>query len=133
MRKKIDAGEAEMRERADRLNRTLRKSLKILKPPSGITVTDWAEKYRRLSAESSAEAGLFRVSRTPYLKEIMDCFTDPHIDHIVFVAASQVGKSEFINNCIGYIIDEDPGSILFVHPTDDDVEDYSERRIAPMI
>lgn len=132
-KKRINAEVQERRARADRLNRTLKKSLKILKPPSGITVTEWAEKYRRLSAESSAEAGLFRVSRTPYLKEIMDCFTDTKIDHIVFVAASQVGKSEFINNCIGYIIDEDPGSILFVHPTDDDVEDYSERRIAPMI
>ena len=128
-----DAEAVERRERADRLNRTLRKSLKILKPPSGITVTEWAEKYRRLSSKSSAEAGLFRVSRTPYLKEIMDCFTDPKIDHIVVVAASQVGKSEFMNNCIGYIIDEDPGSILFVHPTKEDLEDYSTRRIDPMI
>ena len=128
-----DAEAVERRERADRLNRTLRKSLKILRPPSGITVTEWAEKYRRLSSKSSAEAGLFRVSRTPYLKEIMDCFTDPKIDHIVVVAASQVGKSEFMNNCIGYIIDEDPGSILLVHPTKEDLEDYSTRRIDPMI
>ena len=49
------------------------------------------------------------------------------------VAASQVGKSEFLNNCIGYIIDEDPGSILFIHPTTIDAQEYSKLRIAPML
>ena len=49
------------------------------------------------------------------------------------VAASQVGKSEFLNNCIGYVIDQDPGSILFVHPTTIDAKEYSKLRIAPMI
>ena len=44
-----------------------------------------------------------------------------------------MGKSEFLNNTIGYIIDEDPGSILFVHPTTIDAKEYSKLRIAPMI
>lgn len=68
-----------------------------------------------------------------YLREPMDAFTDPKVRHIVMVAASQVGKSEFLNNCIGYIIDEDPGSILFVHPTTIDAQEYSKLRIAPML
>lgn len=51
----------------------------------------------------------------------------------MMVAASQVGKSEFLNNAIGYIIDEDPASILFVHPTTIDAKEYSKLRIAPMI
>jgi phage terminase large subunit GpA-like protein len=62
----------------------------------------------------------------------MDAFTDPKVRHIVMVAASQVGKSEFLNNAIGYIIDQDPGSILFVHPTTIDAKDYSRLRIAPL-
>lgn len=116
-----------------RLNQLVRKLLKILKPPEDLTVSEWAEKKRRLSSESSAEPGPWRTSRTPYLREIMDCFTDSRIRHIVMVAASQVGKSEFINNVIGYIIDEDPGSILFVHPTNTDAKEFSTLRIAPMI
>lgn len=63
----------------------------------------------------------------------MNAWTDPKIRHIVMVAASQVGKSEFLNNCIGYVIDQDPGSILFVHPTTIDAKEYSKLRIAPMI
>lgn len=102
-------------------------------PPDDLTVSQWAEAKRRLSAESAAEPGPWRTERTPYLREPMDAFTDPKVRHIIMVAASQVGKSEFLNNCIGYIIDEDPGSILFVHPTTIDAQEYSKLRIAPML
>jgi phage terminase large subunit GpA-like protein len=101
--------------------------------PENLTVTQWADKHRRLSPESSVEVGPWRTRRTPYLKEPMDAFTDPKIRRLVMVAASQVGKSELLNNIIGYIIDQDPGSILFVHPTTIDAKEYSKLRIAPMI
>ena len=102
-------------------------------PPEDLTVSEWAEKYRRLSPESSAEGGAWRTDRTPYLRDIMDAFSNPKVRHIVLVAASQVGKSEMENNVLGYIIDVDPGSVLFIHPTIDDAKDYSKMRIAPMI
>ena len=63
----------------------------------------------------------------------MEAFTDPKIRKIVMVAASQVGKSELELNIIGYIIDQDPGSILFVQPSLDDARKFSRLRIAPMI
>lgn len=116
-----------------RLNEAIAKALAGMKPPENLTVTEWADKKRRLSPESSAEPGPWRTYRTPYLKEPMDAFTDPKVRRIVMVAASQVGKSEFENNVIGYIIDEDPGSILFIHPTTIDAKDYSKLRIAPMV
>ena len=102
-------------------------------PPADLTVSEWAEKNRRLSAEASAETGAWRNDRTPYLVDIMNAFNDPKIKRIVMVAASQVGKSEFELNCIGYIIDEDPGSILFIHPTEGDAREFSKLRVAPMI
>ena len=94
---------------------------------------EWADKHRRLSPESSAEAGPWRTKRTPYLEEPMRAFTDPKVHKIVMVAASQVGKSELELNIIGYIIDQDPGSILYVHPTIDDARKFSRLRVAPMI
>lgn len=125
--------EKEARERVKRLNVVIGKVLAGMKPPDDLTVTEWAEQNRRLSAESAAEPGPWRTERTPYLREPMNAWTDPKIRHIVMVAASQVGKSEFLNNCIGYVIDQDPGSILFVHPTTIDAKEYSKLRIAPMI
>lgn len=116
-----------------KINKTLSNVLKYFTPPEDITVDEWADKYRRLSPESSAEAGPWRTSRTPYLKEPMQAFTDPKVKTITMVAASQVGKSELEMNIIGYIIDQDPGSILYVHPTVEDAKKFSRLRIAPMI
>ena len=131
--KKAEAERQAKRRGAARLNKAMRKVLAGMTPPDDLTVTQWAEAKRRLSAESAAEPGPWRTERTPYLREPMDAFTDPKVRHIVMVAASQVGKSEFLNNCIGYIIDEDPGSILFIHPTTLDAQEYSKLRIAPML
>ncbi len=131
--KKLEAERQAKRRGAARLNKAMRKALAGMAPPDDLTVSQWAEAKRRLSAESAAEPGPWRTERTPYLREPMDAFTDPKVRHIVMVAASQVGKSEFLNNCIGYIIDEDPGSILFVHPTTIDAQEYSKLRIAPML
>ena len=117
----------------ERLNSAIAKSIAGFKPPEKLTVSEWADKKRRLSAESSAEVGQWRTSRTPYMKEVLDSFNDPKVKHIVVVASSQVGKSETINNMIGYIIDQDPGSILFIQPTTIDAKEYSKLRIAPMI
>lgn len=118
---------------AAKLNAAISGAVKRFAPPESLTVDEWADKHRRLSPESSAEAGPWRTKRTPYLEEPMKAFTDPKVHKIVMVAASQVGKSELELNIIGYIIDQDPGSILYVHPTIDDARKFSRLRVAPMI
>lgn len=115
------------------LNRSVKKAVSNFKPPESLTVSEWSDKYRRLSPENSAEAGPWRTSRTPYLKEIMDAFTDPKIHRIAVAASSQVGKTEMEMNMIGYMIDVDPGPAMFVLPTLDLGKDMSKRRIAPMV
>lgn len=118
---------------ARRLNAAIGPAVQNFKPPEELTVAEWADKHRRLSPETSAEAGPWRTERTPYLREPMEAFTDPKVKRIVMVAASQVGKSELELNIIAYIIDQDPGSILFVQPSLDDARKFSRLRIAPMI
>lgn len=117
---------------AKNINAAIAPALRNFKPPEKLTVAEWADKYRRLPA-TAAESGPWRTSRTPYLREPMEAFSDPKVNHIVMVAASQVGKSELELNIIGYIIDQDPGSVLFVQPTLDDAKKFSRLRIAPMI
>ena len=115
------------------LNVTVRKAVSNFMPPEQLTVTEWADKYRRLSPENSGEEGRWRTSRTPYLKEIMDAFTDPNVHRIAVAASSQVGKTEMEMNMIAYMIDIDPGPAMFVLPTVDNGKDMSKRRIAPMV
>lgn len=115
------------------LNATIKKSVCNFKPPENLTVTEWSNKYRRLSVENSAEPGRWKTSRTPYLEEIMNAFTDPKVHRIAVAASSQVGKTECEMNMLGYAIDIDPGPIMWIMPTVDNARDFSKRRIAPMI
>lgn len=121
------------RRRKRPVDRTFSKAFSNYRPPKDIKISEWAAEYRELSRENSAEAGPWRNERTPYLVDVMDAFNDPKVEKITLVASSQVGKSEAELNIIGYIIDQDPGSILYVQPTIDDAKKFSRLRIAPMI
>lgn len=109
------------------------KALKIFKPPERLTVSEWANKYRVLDAKTSAEPGPWRTDRTPYLQGIMDAFTDPDIEEIIFVKPTQVGGTECLNNIVGYIIAQDPSPSLIVYPTLELAEFTSKNRVQPMI
>ena len=42
-----------------------------LRPEDPLTVSEWADRYRRLSSKASAEPGPWRTDRTPYLRQVM--------------------------------------------------------------
>ena len=121
------------RKRKAPVEKTFSRAFENYRPPAELSVSEWAQRNRVLSRESSAEAGSWRNERTPYLVDIMDAFYDPVVRNVSVVASSQVGKSEGLLNIIGYIIHQDPGSILFVQPTIEDAKKFSRLRIAPMI
>ena len=95
-----------------------------------LNLTQWAEKFRILSHESSSNYGRFKAFS--YQVEPMNEISNPKRRKIVLLWGSQVGKSETINNAIGYFIHQEPSTILFLLPNDTDAEDYSKRRLAPM-
>ena len=108
--------------------------LDAIKPDPTLTVSEWADEYRVLSSVASAEAGRWRTSRTPYLREIMDCLSaNSKYEKIVFIKGAQVGGTECGNNWIGYIIDKVPGPTMLVQPTGDMAKDNSKTRIDPLI
>ena len=115
------------------INALLSEALGILKPKENLNLVEWSDKRRRLSPEISAEAGPWRTARTPYMYEPMYAFTDPNVRNIVVVAGSQVGKTEFLLNALGYIIDQAPGSVMYALPTKDDARTFSDERVALLI
>ena len=46
-----------------------------LTPDPLLSVSAWADQHRMLSSKAAAEPGRWRTSRTPYLREIMDCLS----------------------------------------------------------
>lgn len=63
----------------------------------------------------------------------MDAFNKPSIHDITFVAGTQLGKTAAEQNMMGYAIDQAPGPMLIVYPTDKLAEFTSQNRIKPMI
>ena len=108
--------------------------LKGLKPQEPLTVDEWSDKYRVLSSRGSSEPGKFRTDRTPYLKEPMqELSTDSPIQRVVLMFAAQVGKTETMNNWIGYCIDYSPGPMLMCQPTLQMAQRLSKQRLEGML
>ncbi len=102
-------------------------------PPKNLKISDWADTYRKLSPESSAEAGQWRTDRAEYQREIMDAFNDPDTQRIVFMKSAQVGATEILLNVIGYYIDQDPSPMLIMQPTLAMSQAFSKDRLSAMI
>lgn len=101
--------------------------------PEALTVSEWADRHRELDAMSSAEPGRWRTSRTPYLRGIMDAFSDPLVESITVMASTQIGKTEALNNMLAYAIDQDPNPALYVMPTEDLAKSVTTNRLDPML
>jgi len=112
------------------LNAAMRRALK---PPPKLTVSEWADTYRQLSSESSAEAGKWSTSRAEYQRGMMDAVSDPDIETVVLMTGAQIGKTELINNVVGFHIHQDPAPMLVVQPTLEMAQTWSKDRLAPAI
>lgn len=105
----------------------------MVKPPKKLTVSQWSDEYRQLSSEASSESGKWRTSRAEYQRGIMEAFSDPTIETVVWMSSAQVGKTEILLNIIGYFVDQDPSPILLLQPTLEMAQAFSKDRLAPMI
>lgn len=122
------------KEQAKRLEIRLQEAARTsLKPPPKLTVSQWADRYRQLSSESSAEAGKWSTSRAEYQRGMMDAVSDPSIETVVLMTGAQIGKTELINNVVGFHIHQDPAPMLVVQPTLEMAQTWSKDRLAPAV
>ena len=105
-----------------------------LTPDPELTVSGWADSHRVLSPRGANEAGPWRTSRTPYLREIMDALSPMHpAQRVVVMKGAQIGATETGSNWIGYVIHHAPGPMLAVQPTVELAKRFSQQRIDPLI
>lgn len=105
-----------------------------LRTPDRLTVTEWAEANRVLSAKDSAEPGPYRVSRTPYALEPQDCLSaHSQVDEVILLWGAQTSKTTIGMNWIGYLVDTNPGPLMMVQPTLNLAKRFSRQRLSPMV
>ena len=110
----------------------IKEALQSLRPPEDISVSEWAERHRVLTMESSAMPGPWWNSKTPYLVGIMDEFRNYDTEEIVFVKSTQIGGTEALLNMLGFVIQQDPAPTMIVYPSDQLGERAADYRLKPM-
>lgn len=105
-----------------------------IRPEPRLSVWEWADKYRYLDSTSSAEPGIWRTSRVPYMRKIMEYLsvTNP-VQEVIFMKGAQIAATEVGFNFVGYIIDVAPAPTLYVMPTVDTSKRNSKQRLDPTI
>ncbi len=102
--------------------------------PPAISVSDWADKHRKLPKEGASEPGSWLTSRMPFLREPMDCLSvESSVREVTIKKSTQVGGTEVGINWLGYIIEHAPGPVMYVLPTIDTARKFSEQRLTPTI
>lgn len=104
-----------------------------LRPPPKLKLSQWADTYRMLSPEASAEAGRWVTARAEYQREMLDACSDPEIEQVVFCTSAQIGKTEAVLNLLLYYIHQEPSPILLVQPTKEMAASFSKDRLAPAL
>ncbi len=104
-----------------------------LRPDPIQTVAEWADE--RLQLPSFAPVpGQWHTSRTPFLKEIMECLSPRHrCRKVVFMKPVQIGGTQVAVNWVGYTMDRSPTAMLFYEPTIDMAKRLTKEKIDPVI
>ena len=117
-----------------RLDELAREAVRRLwAPPPKLSMSEWADRYRVLSAGTSAVPGRWRTARAPHTREIMDTISDRKSHEVVVMTPSQAGKTETLLNTIGYYIHQEPSPILLVQPRVEDAKSFSKDRLQRML
>lgn len=103
-------------------------ALSALQPPPRFTVSEWAERFRYLSREYSAQPGRYSLDIVPYAREPMDAANDPAVREVVLMWASQTTKTTLLENVLGYFIAAEPSPILLVQPSVEMAQAWSKER-----
>ncbi|MBX9725806.1 MAG: phage terminase large subunit family protein, partial [Rickettsiales bacterium] len=64
----------------------LKKAASLAAPPPNLKISQWADQFRQLSSEASAEPGRWITDRAPYQRDIMDALGDAKVEAVVIMS-----------------------------------------------
>lgn len=99
-----------------------------VRPPIRMTVSEAAEKHRKLENQGSY-VGDWQNSMTPYLVEPMDVLNSREFTGMVFVGPAQCGKTDMFLNWQLFSVICDPADMMLIQTAQDTARDFSIRRV----
>ena len=108
---------------------------KYLSIEEKLDIVSFIEQNRVLPQGIGRVAGAYRFSKTPYLREIIECFnSNSIIQEVTVMKGAQIGATVgLLENLILYIIGVSPAPTLFLANTADVAENIFETRVDPAI
>ncbi len=104
------------------------------RPPLKMTISEWADEFRRLPQGVTSEPGRYSSDRLPWCRFIMDTIgARTYRDNVLCGAAQVMAKTEMLNNVVGFYIHAEPSPILVKYPTKDSGEAWSKAKFSPMV
>jgi len=105
-----------------------------LLPDPYITIDKYADEYRMLPKESSAEPGKYRSDRMPYLKEVMQWLSpQDSTQQVKIIKGTQIGATEVGNNVSLYYMDIVPAPQTMILPSETLAKKHSNKKLTPSL
>ena len=105
-----------------------------LAPPPPLTIREWAERYRVMSAEETPYPGPYDAGVTPVVADILDMISQPGVRLAVIQKSAQIGYSAgVVCNVLGYYAHWRPSTQVVVFPRDQAAKDFAAEKFDPMV
>jgi phage terminase large subunit GpA-like protein len=112
------------------LNRSLRD---VFAPIDTRQVWQWAEDEIVLSRRQTETPGPYSTLLTPYVREPLECFSDPRVTDLTLCFGSQTSKTTILMIGAAWRMVNNPAPTIWVMPTEHLCRSFSENRWQPMV
>lgn len=104
-----------------------------LRPPCRMPISDWIEANRILHESYAAEPGPKSISRTPFVRPILEAWQDPWVREIVVCKSAQIGLTDLSIDLVGHTAANDPCPMAVFLADQLTAEKVMSDRIQPML
>jgi phage terminase large subunit GpA-like protein len=95
------------------------------------TASEWADENFYLSAESSAEKGIWKT--LPYQVAILNAMGNSDIPRVDVIKSARIGYTKCLMAVMGYFLSKKRKSVAFWQPTDGDRDEFVKSEVEPAI
>lgn len=113
-----------------KLERSLRD---VFAPVDNREVWQWAEDEIVLTRRQTETPGPYSTLLTPYIKEPLNCFSDPHVTDMCLCFGSQTSKTTAMMIGAAWRMVNNPAPTIWVMPSEHLARSFSENRWQPMV
>lgn len=108
----------------------------LQRPAERLRPSQWSERYRHLSEAEAERAGPWSNEYFPYLAPVMDSVQEALETGKrgwCMIKSAQGGGSQAVINVMGWLTDEYPGPMLYLHSKDELAEEFGRTRLTHML